>query len=123
MPGREEYASGDEGAREWEEAILQFQQDNFEEEGVQVRTMDQRDCKVGLFGDFLERMGHGKFVEWRPDAENGGLYKLEVVTKVRADCLACVRQLAFEWVLVPGRWLRTSTAQRVRCRACRHGTW
>jgi hypothetical protein len=32
--------------------------------------MDQRDRQVGLFGDFLDRVGHGKFVEWRADEES-----------------------------------------------------
>ena len=49
--------------------------------------MDQRDRQVGLFGDFCERTGHGKFVEWRADEESGGLYKLEMVTQVCATSL------------------------------------
>ena len=104
VPGREEYPSGDEGAQEWEEAIQAFEEDNFEDAGGQVRSLDYRDRKVGLFGDFLERVGHGKFVEWRPDEANGGLYKLEVVTKVRAVACcppwACVVTASRMWQVV-----------------------
>ena len=46
--------------------------------------MDQRDRQFGLFGDFLDRVGHGKFVEWRADEETVGLYKLGMVTQVRS---------------------------------------
>ena len=41
----------------------EFEEENFEGAGTEVRSMDQRDRKVGLFGDFLQRVGHGKFVE------------------------------------------------------------
>ena len=63
---------------------LQFTEDNFEDTGIEVRSMDKRDREIGLFGDFLERVKHGKFVEWRADPEHAGLYKLEMVTRVRA---------------------------------------
>ena len=68
--------------------MLAFEEENFEGAGTEVRSMDQRDRKVGLFGDFLERVGHGKFVEWRSNKEQGGLYELKVVTKVRSARLA-----------------------------------
>jgi hypothetical protein len=50
-----------------------FAEDNFNDNGAEVRSLDQRDCKVGLFGDFCkvglfgdfcERVGHGKFVRF-----------------------------------------------------------
>ena len=84
LPGREDYPAGDDGDAQWAEAMLQFQDDNFEGAGTEVRSMDQRDRKVGLFGDFLERVGHGKFVEWRANEEHYGLHELKVVTKVGA---------------------------------------
>ena len=65
LPGREDYPAGDDGDAQWAEAMLLFEEDNFEGAGTAVRSMDQRGRKVGLFGDFLERVGHGKFVEWR----------------------------------------------------------
>ena len=46
--------------------------------GAEVRSLDQRDRKVGLFGDWLETSGHGKYVEWVQDKETA-LYSLEVV--------------------------------------------
>ena len=64
--------------------MLQFTEDNFEDTGIEVRSMDKRDRGIGLFSDFLERVKHGKFVEWRADPEHAGLYKLEMVTRVRA---------------------------------------
>ena len=77
-----------EGAAEWEKSMLEFADGNFNDAGIEVRSMDQRDRQVGLFGDFLDRVGHGKFVEWRADEESGGLYKLEMVTQVHAACPA-----------------------------------
>ena len=88
VPGREEYDSGEEGTAEWEKSMLEFADGNFNDAGIEVRSMDQRDRQVGLFGDFLDRVGHGKFVEWRADEESGGLYKLEMVTQVHAACPA-----------------------------------
>jgi len=79
LPGREEFGAGEGEA--WLEAAVQFVDDNFADQGGEVRSMDQRDRKVGLFGDFCERAGHGKFVQWVADAEHGGLYKLEPVTQ------------------------------------------
>ena len=61
LPGREEY--GPDEQEEWLQATVSFVDDNFVGEGGEVRSMDQRDRKVGLFGDFLERVGHGKFVQ------------------------------------------------------------
>ena len=44
--------------------MLNFHEVNFaQDRGIEVRSMDRRELEVGLFGDFLERMGHGKFVE------------------------------------------------------------
>ena len=90
LPGREDFPAGEDGDAEWAEALRLFEEENFEGAGIEVRSMDQRDRKVGLFGDFLERVGHGKFVEWRANEEQGGLYELKVVTKVGNTCLACV---------------------------------
>ena len=84
LPGREDFPAGEDGDEQWTEAMLLFEDENFEGAGTEVRSMDQRDRKVGLFGDFLERVGHGKFVEWRANEEHGGLYELKVVTKVGA---------------------------------------
>ena len=88
VPGREEYGAGEDGAAEWEKTMLEFAEVNFNDAGIELRSMDQRDLQVGLFGDFLDRVGHGKFVEWRADEESGGLYKLEMVTQVHAACPA-----------------------------------
>ena len=64
--------------------MLEFADDNFNDAGIEVRSMDQRDRQFGLFGDFLDRVGHSKFVEWRADEESVGLYKLGMVTQVRS---------------------------------------
>jgi len=81
LPGREDYGSSEH--EEWMQATVAFVDDNFGGEGSENRSMDQRDRKVGLYGDFLERVGHGKFVQWVQDVEHGGFYKLEAVTQVR----------------------------------------
>ena len=72
LPGREEFGVGNAGALQWMEAALDFAQENFNDAGAEERTLDQRDCKVGLFGDFCERVGHGKLLHWVPKEEYGG---------------------------------------------------
>ena len=42
--------------------MQQYTDENFNQHGVQARTADYRERKVGLLGDFLERIGHGKKV-------------------------------------------------------------
>ena len=84
LPGREDFGQGEGEA--WLAAAVGFVDDNFDDEGGEVRSMDQRDRKVGLFGDFCERVGHGKFVQWVADAERGGYYSLKPVTQACARC-------------------------------------
>ena len=104
VPGREEYDLDEDGSAAWAQDMLEFADDNFNDAGIEVRSMDQRDRSVGLFGDFCERMGHGKFVEWRADEESGGLYKLEMVTQVRAASLkSAVPSLTREYMCAGGR--------------------
>ena len=62
--------------------MQQYTDENFNQHGVQARTADYRERKVGLFGDFLERVGHGKYVEWVSNEEQGGYYELKLVMKV-----------------------------------------
>lgn len=88
LPGREEFGQGEHEA--WLQAAVGFVDDNFDDEGGEVRSMDQRDRKVGLFGDFCERVGHGKFVQWVVDAEQGGYYRLVSVKQVCARCSSVV---------------------------------
>ena len=59
VPGREEYDSGEDGSAEWAKDMFEFAHDNFNDAGIEVRSMDQRDRQVGVFGDFCERMSHG----------------------------------------------------------------
>ena len=48
LPGREEFGEDEDGAQNWAAAALQFAEENFNDDGAEVRSMDQRDCKVGL---------------------------------------------------------------------------
>ena len=123
VPGREEYDSGEDGSAEWAKDMLEFADDNFNDAGNEVRSMDQRDRQVGLFGDFCERTGHGKFVEWRTDKESGGLYKLVLVTQVRAACL----KSAVPTLTRGGACCRWSRVRVASCPGWRHlfrrGAW
>jgi len=69
----------------WELDMQQYTDGNFNQDGVQARTADYRERKVGLFGDFLERIGRGKYVEWVRNEEQGGYYELKLVMKVDAQ--------------------------------------
>ena len=51
VPGREEYDLGEDGSAEWAKDMFEFAHDNFNDAGIEVRSMDQRDRQVGLFGD------------------------------------------------------------------------
>jgi hypothetical protein len=77
-PGREDYADDEDGAALHEEAFNEYVDGNFDDAGAEVISLDQRDRKVGMFGDWLEASGHGKYVEWVKDAETG-LYRLDAV--------------------------------------------
>ena len=54
MPTREEYERGIGQVSAGHARV--HTNDNFNDGGIEVRSMDSRDCKVGLFGDFLERV-------------------------------------------------------------------
>lgn len=77
-PGREEFDVGEEGALLHEERFNEYIDGNFDDAGAEVRSLDQRDCKVGLFGDWLDASGHGKCIEWVQD-EATSLWRLDVI--------------------------------------------
>eukprot|EP00966_Prymnesium_polylepis_P229758 5316139-Prymnesium_polylepis.1 len=63
-PGREEFDKGEEGANEHEQRFNEYVDREFDDAGAEVRSLDQRGCKVGLFGDWLEMSGHGNYIQW-----------------------------------------------------------
>ena len=81
-PDRANYPPDVTGDLLWEADMQQYTDENFNQHGVQARTADYRERKVGLFGDFLERVGHGKYVAWVSNEEQGGYYELKLVMKV-----------------------------------------
>ena len=46
VPGREAYGAGDEGAARWAEDMLEYADDNFNDAGIEVRSLDQRERKA-----------------------------------------------------------------------------
>ena len=96
-PGREDFDEGEEGAEDHEARFNEYVDREFDDAGAEVRSLDQRDRKVGLFGDWLETSGHGKYVQWVKDEETA-LYTLEVVrepngarhgnSKARDECMS-----------------------------------
>ena len=77
-PGRELFREGEAGAEEHERAFNEYIDGNFDDAGAEVRSLDQRDRKVGLFGDWMEAAGHGQYIEWVEDTETK-LWKLQPV--------------------------------------------
>ena len=75
-PGREEFDKGEEGANEHEQRFNEYVDREFDDAGAEVRSLYQRGCKVGLFGDWLEMSGHGKYIQWVQHEETS-LWKLE----------------------------------------------
>ena len=80
-PGRELFGDDEAGAEEQERLFNEYVDGNFDDAGAEVRTLDQRDRKVGLFGDWMEAVGHGKYIQWVKD-EVTSLWKLEAVRDV-----------------------------------------
>jgi hypothetical protein len=78
MPRRQDYARDEQGALCHEKAFESYIDTTFTSAGIEARTLDQRDRKIGRFGDWMEETGHGKFVEW-VQAAGTSLYTLEVV--------------------------------------------
>ena len=77
-PGRDEFTNDEMGALLHEQRFNEYVDGTFDDAGAEVRSLDQRDRKVGLFGDWLEASGHGKLIEWVRDEETS-LYKLKAV--------------------------------------------
>ena len=44
--------------------MLGWADDNFNNDGAEQRTVDQKGRAVGIFGDVLEAHEHGHFVQW-----------------------------------------------------------
>ena len=63
-PDRTAYAAGEIGDDDFEKDLEGWADSNLNDAGVEARTLDARELKVGMFGDFAETRGHGKFVEW-----------------------------------------------------------
>ena len=68
-PRREDYEDDEAGAERHEQLFNEYIDGNFDDAGAEVRTLDQRDRKVGLFGDWMEAVGHAKYIEWVQDEE------------------------------------------------------
>jgi hypothetical protein len=63
-PDRPDFGADAEGDDEFEEQMLSWVDGNLNDAGIEARTLDARELKVGMFGDFAETRGHGKYVEW-----------------------------------------------------------
>ena len=76
VPRRKDFAQGEEGRQEWKRQFNAYAGD-FAYSHVGAETVRGRMGSVGMWGDYCEREGHGKFVEWqRKDA--GTLKKVVV---------------------------------------------
>tara|TARA_B110001452_G_scaffold267342_1_gene276849 strand:- start:1957 stop:4386 length:2430 start_codon:yes stop_codon:yes gene_type:complete len=58
-----------------EEAFEEYVSDNFDDDEGETRSLDYRARKVGLWGNWMERVGHGQYVRWEKD-EATELYRL-----------------------------------------------
>ena len=75
-------------------------------EDGEVRSLDYRDRKVGLFGNFLERTGHGQFVRWEADEATQLQRLVPVMTSAKYYGLATRGS---------GRWVWHAPLMRPRC--------
>jgi hypothetical protein len=63
-PDRPDFQNGAAGDDVFEREMIGWVEGNLNDAGVEARTLDARELKVGMFGDFAETRGHGKYVEW-----------------------------------------------------------
>ena len=77
-PGRELFGDDEAGADVQEAAFNEYIDGNFDDAGAEVRSLDQRDRKVGLFGDWMEAVGHGRYIECVQD-KGTSLWQLQPV--------------------------------------------
>ena len=87
--GREVFAMGEQGAQEHEEAFMEYLSGNFDDAGSEVRSLDYRDRKVGHFGDWLKRVGHGEYIRCACMHLNQGMAMQRGVCKVDLAACAC----------------------------------
>jgi hypothetical protein len=89
LPGREEYGGDEDGALDWSAAALQFTEDNFNDNGAEVRSLDHMHMhSARLQGRPLRRLLRGalgmasSLSAWQLEEEHGlgGLFALKVVT-------------------------------------------
>ena len=63
VPRRKDFADGEEGRQAWKAQLNAYAGD-FAYSHVGTETVKGRMGAVGLWGDYCEREGHGKYVEW-----------------------------------------------------------
>lgn len=61
-PDRPDFGADAEGDDKFGEQMLGWVNGNLNDAGIEARTLDARELKVGMFGDFAETRGHGKYV-------------------------------------------------------------
>ena len=108
MPDRDDYAAGAEGEAAFARDFEQFVESNFDGKGVELRTIDQHELKVGFFGAWHERCGHGKCVEWQLVEHGWTLAQVIVdgvpVVPTAAAVMSFVCQMAKGMLIVEMRW-------------------
>jgi len=76
VPRRKQFAEGEEGRQAWRVAF-NAKAGEFAFSHVGAETVRNRMGAVGMWGDYCEREGHGKYVEWQRKAS--GTLKTVVV--------------------------------------------
>ena len=71
VPRRKHFPATEEGRLEWR-AKFNKHAGGFSHAHVSMGTARQRHGDVGMFGDYLEREGHGTFVQWQKERRSGG---------------------------------------------------
>ena len=76
VPRRKDFPAGEEGRQAWKAQFNAFSGD-FAYSHVGAETVKSRMGSVGMWGDYCEREGHGKFVDWQ--RKGSGTLKTVVV--------------------------------------------
>ena len=119
LPDRMEFElATDAGAEQFAASMLEFIDKNVDKVGIEARSADAQELKAGFFGFWLEKRGHGKYVEWRK-AENG--WELHAITNEegvpRVPTFAAVMDFALLVGVVHGSRV-VGVGRRRRGRVC-----
>jgi hypothetical protein len=110
-PDRKDFPPGPEGDAAFEAAMNEFTKKHLEDSGVEARTADHRELRVGQFTiDFCGATGHGTFAEWVASREG---WHLVIRRDEHGVPLVPKPHIVLDWILkmLNGKWPKGGTSE------------